>query len=271
MPSMHKFPGMVAALAALAAVACRGPESSSNEAVAPSPANETNIAETLPRPEPALDRNGFLRTIASVASAHTVGTDDRAMQSALDGRRFAIRVRFGCDGPAPNSSTAALRWTQDQDGKSFGIFAKPDLSLADEPLKDISDQTIEAVEGFWIPRPWENQGACPNPAADDEEAALPAPQLVGIAQYFTAEDSRVGRRSGRAYVATQKVESPAELPKSGLILLLEGRFEAWPGGKVVRCSGSGRNRRPACIASAHLDRAAFLRPDDSTVVAEWRD
>ena len=240
MPSMHKFPGMVAALAALAAVACRGPESSSNEAVAPSPANETNIAEALPRPEPALDRNGFLRTIASVASAHTVGTDDRAMQSALDGRRFAIRVRFGCDGPAPNSSTAALRWTQAQDGKSFGIFAKPDLSLADERLKDISDQTIEAVEGFCIPRPWENQGACPNPAADDEEAALPAPQLVGIAQYFTAEDLRCCMRVGTSLCRDTKGRIAGRTTEVGAYFAVsKGDFEAWPGGKVVRCSRIG--------------------------------
>ena len=108
-------------------------------------------------------------------------------------------------------------------------------------------------------------------AGSGGEAVLPAPQLVGIAQYFTAQDSRVGRRSGRPYVATEKIETPANLPKSGFILLLEGRFEAWPDGKVIRCTGSGRNRQPACIASAHLDRAAFLRPEDDSVVAEWRE
>ena len=266
----RKYRGFPFAIAALAVVACTS-EPSGNEASAPSPANDANIATALPIPEPAIDRAAFLRAVAVAASAHTSGVDNGQAQAVLDGRRFAIRIRFGCEGPAPAGSTAPLRWAVGAEEKSFSVFAKPDLSLADEPLKNIGDQTIEAVEGFWIPRPWETTGACPAPAVDDAGITLPAPQLVGIAQYFTVDDSRVGRRSGRPYVATQKVEAPAELPKSGLILLLEGRFEAWPGGTVIRCTGSGRNRQPTCIASAHLDRAAFLRPEDDSVVAEWRD
>jgi len=270
MPFMRKSRGILFAVAALAAAGCKPSEPAGNETTAPTSAHDSNVVETLPKPEPALDRAAFLQAVAASASAHTSGADDRETQSALDGRRFAIRLRFGCDGPAATDSKDALHWTVGPGETSIEVFAKPDLSLADEPLKSIPDQTIEAVEGFWIPRPWETSAACP---ADSEstEIALPTPQLVGIAQYFTAEDSRLGRRSGRPYVATQKIASPAELPRSGLILLLEGRFEAWPGGDVIRCTGSGRDRQPTCIASAHLDRAAFLRPEDSSVIAEWRD
>jgi hypothetical protein len=268
MSSMRKWRGLFL-VAIMAVAACRsGEHSAGNEASDPVPANETNLPDELPLPEAALDRAGFLKAMASAASAHTAGARSAA---DLDGRRFAIRIRFGCDGPAPAGNNGPLRWTEAKDKASIEIMAKPDLSLEAEALAGISDQTIEAVEGFWIPRPWQMDDSCPATEAGDAEAILPAPQLVGLAQYFTAEDSRVGRRSGRPYVATRKIASPAELPKSGLILLLEGRFEAWPDGQVIRCAGSGRNQRPACIASAHLDRAAFLKPDDSSVIAEWRE
>ena len=270
MSSMRKWRAIFA-VAALSIAGCRASETAAdNEAVGPAPANEAAPAEELALPPPAVDRAAFLKAVAAAASARTSETQGRAAQQ-LDGRRFAIRIRFGCGGPSPATSTAALRWSHEEGGKSFGIYAKPDLSLADEPLKDISNQTIEAVEGFWIPRPWQIEDACPAVRDEDGEATLPAPQLVGIAQYFTAEDSRVGRRSGRPYIATQTISSPGELPRSGLVLLLEGRFEAWPGGDVIRCVGSGRNRQPACIASAHLDRAAFLQPTDDSVIAEWRE
>ena len=269
MPFARKCRGILLVFAAMAGCKPAGP--SGNEASAPPPANQANVAEALPIPEPAMDRAAFLRAVAAAASAHSSGADDSQAQAELDGRRFAIRLRFGCDGAASQGSAAPLRWEVGENQKSFAVFAKPDLSLADGPLEDIPEQTIEAIEGFWIPRPWETTGACPATASGDAEVALPAPQLVGIAQYFTAEDSRVGRRSGRPYVARRKIESSAALPKSGLILLLEGRFEPWPQGKVIRCTGSGRTRQPACIASAHLDRAAFLRPEDDSVVAEWRE
>jgi hypothetical protein len=262
---------LLVAIASMALVACQVRESpADNDAESWAAANEVNLSEVLPLPEPALDRAGFLAAMASAASSHVSGKKSREPES-LDGRRFAIEIRFGCDGPAPADSQAPLRWTAAKDGKSYEVVADPDLSNADEPLKAMSDQTIEAIEGFWIPRPWELRGECPVRAAGDAEASLPAPRLVGIAQYFTGEDSRVGRRSGRPYVATQKIASPAELPKSGLTLLLEGRFEAWPDGHVILCTGSGRNQRPTCVASAHLDRAAFVKPEDSSVIAEWRE
>ena len=259
-------------VAALCLAGCRASDSpAENDAAAPAPADDTNLTEELPLPQPAVDRAAFLDAVALAASGQTSEPQARSAKQ-LDGRRFAVRLRFGCEGPAPANSTAALRWRHNEDKGSIEISAKPDLSLADESLEDISDQTIEAVEGFWIPRPWQLNASCPAAVPGSAgEAVLPAPQLVGIAQYFTAQDSRVGRRSGRPYVATEKIESPADLPKSGFVLLLEGRFEAWPDGKVVRCTGAGRNRQPTCIASAHLDRAAFLRPEDDSVVAEWRE
>lgn len=249
-------------------MACQREEAEPSNAVAPEAA--TNLAETLPLPDPAMDRSAFLAAVAAAASAHTAGVDDRKAQAALDGRRFAIRLRFGCGGPAETVSAAPLRWTANEDGNSFEIRATPDLSIDLKQFDDSQGETIEAVEGFWLERPWLTSDACPARSADALAAAGSPPQLVGIAQYFTEQDSRVEQRSGRSYVSVEKVASPEELPKDGLVLRLEGRLRTWPGGKVVICRGTGATLPPQCIAAIRLDRAAFERPGSGEVLAEWR-
>lgn len=232
--------------------------------------DEVNLTEALPLPAPAMDRAAFLAAMSQAASAHTAGTDDRQAQTALDGRRFAIRLRFGCAGPAPAGSTEPLRWSANKDGTSFEARATPDLSLDSKPFEGSLDETIEAVEGFWLERPWLLGDACPNGRTKADATASEASRLVGIAQYFTSEDSRVGQRSGRSYASVEKIASPDELPKAGLVLLLQGRLRRWPGGNVIRCWGPGNDRPPQCVAAAHVDRVAFVRPEDRSVLAEWR-
>lgn len=262
----------IALLVAASAVtsACERQSAPSENATVPVEQNEANVAEALPLPEAAMDRAEFLKAISEAANAHVAGVDNKSAQSGLQGRRFAIRMRFGCNGPAQAGSTDALRWSSGKDASSFEVRATPNISLDEPMLKDLSEETIESVEGFWIPRPWLSADACPRPAAEATEGA-PMPPVVGIAEYFTAEDSRVRSRSGRAYSAVEKLGADDALPTDGLVLLLEGRITAWPDGRVIRCRGDGRFRPPACIASAHLDRATVLRPGTDDVIAEWHD
>lgn len=250
--------------------ACERQTAPSENATVPVEQNEANIAEALPLPAAAMNRAEFLNAIAEAANAHVAGLDDRSAQSSLQGRRFAIRLRFGCSGPAQAGSIDALRWTGGKDASSLEVRATPNISLDEPMLKDLSEETIESVEGFWIPRPWLRADACPRPAAGEAEGE-PAPPVAGIAEYFTKEDSRVRSRSGRAYSAVEKLGANDVLPTEGLVLLLEGRLTAWPNGRVIRCSGDGRSSPPGCIASAHLDRAAVLHPATDDVIAEWRD
>jgi hypothetical protein len=259
---------LVAALAA--ASACERQSAPSENATVPVEQNEANTAEALPLPAAAMDRAEFLKTIAEAANAHVAGVDNKSAQSGLQGRRFAIRVRFGCNGPALAGSTDALRWSAGKDASSFEVRATPNISLEDPMFMDLSEETIETVEGFWIPRPWLSADTCPRPAAQAIEVT-PMPPVAGIAEYFTVEDSRVRSRSGRAYSAVEKLGADDALPTDGLVLLLEGRFTAWPDGRVIRCRGDGRFRPPACIASVHLDRASVIWPTTDEVIAEWRD
>ena len=162
-------------------------------------------------PAPALDRAALLEAVARAASAHAAGSDDSDAQAALDGRRFAIRLRFGCAGPTGEASTDALRWRVKSDA-SLEITATPDLSLDAPQLAGALTQTVEAVEGFWIERPWLLSDACPAPLGDANATPTAPDHSIGIAQYYTAEGSRTERRSGRAYTSIAPIEAGAPLP-----------------------------------------------------------
>ena len=268
MPSARS-PLRLAILTSALLGACEAPEEANQAGPAPVVVDKEPSPEVLPAP--ALDRAALLDAVADAASAHAAGSDDSKAQAALDGRRFAVKLRFGCGGPAGEASTDALRWRVKSD-ESLEITATPDLSLDAPELTGALTQTVEAVEGFWIARPWLFSDACPampKAAQAPTAAAAAAERSVGIAQYYTPEGSRTERRSGRAYVSLAPIEPGAPLPQDGFFLLLEGRLQAWPGGKPIHCSTSVAGARPACIVSVRFDRVAFTRPGDGEVIDEW--
>ncbi len=265
--------------------------------------SDTNVAEpnavepapspprVLPIPDPVLDRAALMGAVAEAASAFGAGADDREAQSALDGRRFTINLRFGCGGPAPASGAEPLLWRVRSD-TSLEIRATPDLSLDSPALAgilpeaaeatDSETQTVEAVEGFWIARPWLLTDRCPAPNPRTAALGVPPERSVGIAQYYTSEESRVERRGGRAYISTVALQpdggeagnaadaADQALPREGLFLSIEGRLRRWPDGKVIRCSATAVSARPACVISIKMDRVAFTRPASGDVIDEWR-
>ena len=240
-----------------------------NKAAPPPIADAVEKAPSaVPLPAPALDRAALLEAVGKAASAYAAGVDDSAAQAALDGRRFAVKLRFGCQGPAEEGSGAPLRWRVKSDS-SLEITATPDLSLAAPELAGAVTQTVEAVEGFWIARPWLLSDACPAVRNDVNAPPASPDHSVGIAQYSTTEGSRTERRSGRPYVSIAPLKPGEPLPQDGFVLLLEGRLQGWPGGPPIHCSTTAAGARPSCIASVRLDRVAVTRPGDGGVIDEW--
>jgi hypothetical protein len=129
----------------------------------------------------------------------------------------------------------------------------------------------EAIEGFWITRPWLLADGCPAAKSDPlQTAGAASPQTVGLAAVFDAGGSRVGRRDGRAYRFTvRQKDEPLVPPQNGYRLVLQGRIEAFPSGRAVECRASNANERPVCILATRLDRVAFETADQDTL-AEWR-
>lgn len=147
---------------------------------------------------------------------------------------------------------------------------------------------IEAAEGFWVGRPWMLSSQCPVAAegstsvpADepkgaaaasehsDETAPAPPPHLVGIVQYYGANDSRVGFRNGKPLTKIEAINPLKAAPADGAIILLQGRLRHWPNGKVIQCRGDAQTAPPQCLVSTTIDRMAFQRTDNSAVIAEW--
>lgn len=281
-----------AAFCAVLLASCRGQQPTETGPV--NQAIDQQSPQRLPIVEPPFNRARLLLAVARAASAHSAGMTDVGVQRPLDGKQFELRLRFGCDGPGPG--TSAHGWSLDPDGRTLRLRAVPSLSLDDEVARSVAGDQVEAVEGFWLPRPWLLDAACPSdqpiaaPATSpgDREAAkedlaiaspkdpakasprsVPAQQRIGIAQFFTAEDARTGRRMNRPFEAVRQLDEGERVGPGGFDLVLSGRLRARADGRVILCAGSGLDRPPDCIVSAEVDRVWIERPEDRAVMAEW--
>ena len=287
MPSHSRMTARaVSLLAALALLgACRQPEpqGGTNDAIEEPVPN----LPAVPRPQPAIDRAAILAAVAQAASATAAGADDMAAQAALDGRQFEFRIRFGCKGPSTELRDEWLGWSHDGQSGTLRVRAMPTLSADDEFVTALGGEQFETVEGFWIPRPWLLEAACPAtsavssapavPTADtasDETAKrvtepVPSWSRIGIAQFFTETDPRTGRRAMRPYEAVKMLEPAQPVGSQGFNLVLSGRLKALPRRRVIACAAKDADSSPDCVVSAEFDRVWIERPGDREIIAEW--
>lgn len=236
----------------------------------------TPAAPTPAGPAPALTREDLILAMEQAASAYASGQTPTG--DSLSGRRFSIRLAFGCDGPRTNAADAAgdglARWSWDEDRRSIRLSLAPgDWAESALVVGAGGGAAWEAVEGFWIPRPWLKSDACPGQTVDPLQAgaAGASPQTVGLAAVFGPDSSRLGRRDGRAYVHTIRPEGDAVLipPPDGYRLVLEGRASAFPDSRAIHCRAPGPDSRPVCVMAATLDRVAF-EDASGRQLSEWR-
>ena len=270
-------------------------------ACSPDAPAETNNAQAttmnlpaVPAPEPAIDRAALLAAVAQAASVTAGGGELPPELRRLDGRQFELRIRFGCRGPANDLADQWLGWSFDQEKRTLRVRAKPTLSK-DEPLVEgFAGEQFEAVEGFWIPRPWLLDAVCPAGAAvrsvqaaqpaeatagaegeaatQEQEVAedpVPAAPRVGIAQFFSSTDARTRRRDMRPYEAVKTLPEGAPLSSQGFNLVLSGRLRALPGRGVIACTAKNAQSPPECIISAEFHRVWMERPSNREILAQW--
>lgn len=267
-----------------ALVACQ--PSAEEEVVANASINQVPPTPRLPISDPPIDRAGLLQAVGQAASATALGQDDARQQRLLEGRVFKVGIRFGCAAPAPPSDGRPFSIDFNTDDRTLRIRAAPDLT-PDHPLvATLASQGAEAVEGFWIPRPWLLQEGCPlvpppatadagNPAlpkpADDMPASSSPPTLqrIGLAQFFTESDPRSGRRDKRPFEATKVLGTDEQPSPRGYNLVLSGRLKRPPHGRIIACRSGGLDVPPDCVISADFDRIWIERPDSKAIVAEW--
>lgn len=270
----------------------------------------------------AVDRAQLLRAMADAASAAASGTDDSSAQAALEGRQFILKMPIGCGA----QGKAATSWTYDAKSQRLELSATPDIDLErvrrigllPAPVEaeasatetetaaaegDLTDKMkadrraaakasdVEAVDGFWVPRPWLMVDSCPVASADTQteptetmdpantesapKEVLPRPVMAlpepafGIAHFYTAREPRTGRRGGQAYSITRRVTEGEQFDPASLRLVMRGRLGAGPGGKVIQCAATNPDAHPRCIVSATFDRVSFENADGSVVYAQW--
>lgn len=236
-------------------------------------------APSAPRTVPVvtvLDRGALLTELRRAASAYAAQSRPEDTDP-LVGKRFSVSIAFGCSGPEPvvdGQAEGLARATRGPEGQSIQLSMTPGDWTASALVGGSGGETWEAVEGFWITRPWMEQPGCPGATADPLASGpvAPSPQTFGLAAVFDAGGSRLDRRNGRAYVVSVRPEGEAdvvEFPGEGYRLRLQGRMGAFPDGRAIRCRSAGPDQRPVCIAAVRLDRVAFEDADGSSL-AEWR-
>jgi len=260
----------------------------SAQPVEPAPAVSQPAPASAPLAPAALDRAGLLKALELAASAYASGQATTANEDVTD-RRFIVRQAFGCSGPSTAATPGLARWTWGRDGQSIEISLTPADWSAD-PMFTGAASDWEAVEGFWIARPWMRAAGCPS-VAQREAAKQPAgqgarqadrapapvlpvgqsPYSMGLAAVFDEGGSRVGRRDGKPFTFTLRTEerTPPSAPARGFQLVVEGRLTSFTGDRAIRCVAPSADVRPVCIAAAEVDRVAF-EDADGALLREWR-
>ena len=244
---------------------------------APEPTPDPETVEpvqtpTIPLPPPALTRAQLLDMAEAAASAYAAGEPIPEGQAALVGRNFRVRIPFGCFGPREAGSDAWAWWEYADDGATIRLSARPENWTETGFVAQSGGGPYDAVQGFWIPRPWMASDACP-PIRVDPLGGAPAasPQTVGLAAFFGADSSRVDQRGGRPWQAAVRAAEGETLERpTGFHLIVEGRLGAFADGRPVRCQSAGPDQRPLCVVRIRRDYVAFAPIGSDEIIQEWR-
>lgn len=268
-----RAPSVVAAAAGFLLLSCQREA----EPPAPAPVQAAAVEEAPQAPvlSPALDRRAILTAIARAASDYAAGTAPAS--DTLAGRSFDISLAFGC-GAAETASVEGAddglaRWSREGDPETIRLSLTPGDWTRSALIAGTGPGPWEAVEGFWISRPWMSAEGCPAVRADPLASGpvAPSPQTAGLAAVFEKDGSRLGRRNGRAYAHTVRAagDTPPTTPAGGYRVRMQGRIAAFPDGRAIRCRAVSPDQRPVCVAAVQLDRVAF-QTAAGDVLSEWR-
>lgn len=241
--------------------------------ISPTPAATPSPAATRPAAERVLARADLIAFGNAAADAAASDASAPVPGGAASGQRFDISLPFGCDGPAPEGSDAALQWRYDSKASTLRIRAEP-ANWAAADWWSAVPAGVEGLEGFWIARPWSSRESCSSGGAiaapsGTESITVPG-QTLGLAQLVTTSTPRQLRRNGRPYESVTRVAADALDLDGGLRLRLRGRIAQFPEGRTVRCTQrGGREQRPVCLIAATFDEVAIENPATGETIATW--
>lgn len=243
-------------------------------AVAPPPAAPAPIKAPEPVSSGVLGRADLIALAGAAADAAAAGREPGPELAEADGRRFELRLPFGCEGPSGEDADAAMRWRYDAKAGALRIHVAPAAWTAQDWWPADDSGTVEAVEGFWIARPWTSSEACPvqsdTPAAAGTAPAAAPERTLAVGQIFPAGGGRGGRRDGEPYEAVVRVEEGRLRAEQGFRLRVSGRIARIQADGTVHCrQPAGPGQRPVCLVSVVLDEVAVENPATGATLATW--
>ncbi|NIJ15782.1 hypothetical protein [Sphingobium vermicomposti] len=225
----------------------------------------------IPVPPPPLDRAALLAAAASAADATASGGAMPPSNAQLVGRSFILRMPFGCAGEMTDGADDAWAgWSFNPKSRALRLRARAN-SLADtEWVKTLAaDMKFDAVEGFWIRRPWTRADQCPAEGGVLKDVAASQGQRLAIAQFYSPEGPRTLRRGDRPYSSTVKLEEGEAPSARGYQLQLEGKISGFADGQPIHCFQHDVSLAPRCLIAVQFERVAFVAPDKPEPIVEW--
>lgn len=243
-------------------------------------------ARAIPDPSPTatgaiitgvLGRVDLIALAAQAADAAASGRPPYSDNRAADGRRFEIRLPFGCASQAGPTSPSAMTAQYDEAAETLRLSVAPQVWQVAEWWPGVAQDAVHGVEGFWIERPWSSSEDCPpstdtgaQTASGEGEDRRAYPQTLAIAQIHGSAGSRRGRRDGQPYRAVVRIAPDQVNLERGFRLLISGRLAPGPGGDLVSCiSSSVVGAPPVCMISAAMDEIAIENPATGETLARW--
>lgn len=255
----------------------RGSAPPKESAPLPTPAAVEKPAQpvAIPAPPPPVARAELLALAAAAADSASSGEPLPAAVAAAAGRRFLLNLPFGCGGPASEANAAPLSFTLDAEKGVLKLRAHPTAWTAADWWPTATPAGVEAIEGFWVPRPWSSAESCAaaGTAAPPGAEPLTLPgQTLAIAQFLGPGSPRHMARGDKPLEADIRVPQGFTPPAAGFRLRLSGRIDRIPGpvGAPIRCiQPAGAEQRPICVVAAAFEEAAIENPDTGETLASW--
>ena len=234
-----------------------------------------------------LGRAAILRAVSAATDAAASGQPYPAANRELMDRTFELHLPFACDG------TATGTWGDvevDPIREVLRINVKPERWDAGSPVGMAApDQIFDAIEGFWIERPWTMSDSCPKPIASattnsatiaSSSASMPAAdepksipensQTVALAQFFAPETSRTLQRKNRPYTFTGKSLAGQSVSSGAYRLKLTGRIVGFIDGQPIHCTVADVSRAPLCVVAVEFIEVSIENGDADNILATWK-
>lgn len=234
------------------------------------------------RPEPPLDRAGMLDVARQSASAFGVRAAPPEKVRALVGRRFEMRLPFGCDGPIARSSETRSGWSYNPDTQVLRVNVRSrDWSDAQWLRRLLANAPFSRAEAFPVDRPWLIDATCPaaaDPPGDNLQGAdgsagdvMEQPEVIpelALIRLIPADAPRSAASGERTYTAVVKRAPEAVPPDFSFLLVLNGRIASFSDGNPTLCAGNASLSRPHCLVAVQIDRVSFT-DETGTELAAW--